>query len=104
MPVNTILGGVCWTPIAFLVKESMIMMRIKELIITTIEGSNAAKVSSMIISSAGTFPPFKPVISSFIRFLLLKPFQNLDPRLTSPKQILVFIQFKKDNVLIVSYF
>ena len=64
MPTSTMLGGVCWVPMAVRRKENTTMYRVKEVIKTTKEGNSASTVVSSRISSVCTAPPFTLIIAS----------------------------------------
>ena len=54
IPMSTMFGGVCWTPIAFLRNDRMITVLAKEDTITKREGRSDMIVSISNISSVGT--------------------------------------------------
>ena len=51
IPISTILGGVCWVPMAVRRKENTTIYRVKEVIMTTIEGRIIMMVVRKSISS-----------------------------------------------------
>lgn len=64
MPTRTILGGFCCRPIAERRKEKEMMYRVKEVIITTMEGSSINRVVIKRICRVCTFSPFTLIHAS----------------------------------------
>ena len=68
IPINTMLGGVCCIPKAFLVKDKIMMVLTKEVIIISSDGSSITAVIINRISKVGTPFPFmliKELVSIF---------------------------------------
>ena len=52
------LGGVCWIPSAFRVNDRIMIIRVKEVIMITMDGRSIMIVINNKISSVGVSPPF----------------------------------------------